>query len=63
VASPFIDVIFDLISLYFATIGELMRSGKPILRFIGLFLLLLSFIGIIVVVNFVITFLRDLQNL
>ena len=58
-----IDVIFDLISLYFATIGELMRSGKPILRLIGFFLLLLSFIGIIVVVNFVITFLQDLQNL
>ena len=53
-------IIFDLIQLYFATIGELMRSGKPILRFIGLFLVLLTIIGIIVVVNLVITFLQDL---
>ena len=59
-ASSLIDVIFDLIGLFFSFIGELIRSGNPTHRFIGYFLLLVSFIGIIVVVNLVITFLQDL---
>ena len=54
------SLILELLDLFTFFIRELITSDNPTERFIGYLLLLLGFIGLIVVVNLVITFLQDL---
>ena len=61
-ASSLIEVFFFIIEICFLVPLELTKSGNPTTRFLGYFLLLLVFIGIIAGVIFLITFIENLIN-